>query len=543
MLVPRGPRQTLLALLLLAASIPYLINLGVSSIWDANEAFYAQTPREMIEAGDYVTPTFNFQLRMNKPVLSYWHVAGSYHLFGISEWSERVPIALGGLVIIGTAFALGRLLAGNAAGLFSALILAASPRLLLLARRIIIDIHITMWMGLVLLFFALSEVRPERRRLHLVLMYIAAGFGVLTKGPVAVFIPALVFFIYLASQHRLRDLRRMLLPQGAVISLAIVVPWYFLLYREHGWEYIGAFIFGENLARYAEAVGEQSRGPLFYLSVMLADLFPWSLLMPVSIWWGVRQRVQKPLARLLVIWIATIVVFFSMSGTKEDLYILPIVTAEAALMGSMLATAIGTGGAAKAAAWGTGATALLLLSAGVFMYWVFGVSHRHSLSGAVLVSAVAIAGGGIGLLILLRRQLFAAVATLTLSLVVINWCVVLYALPDFERYKPVRPFASIIRSRASIGAIVGSYRFALPSLVFYLHRPVMEVVLPDHLRAVFYSASDIYFVMPEAEYERVKARLPVKTYVLARRPMFDLKARTFLDGSELPQFVLVSNRE
>ena len=90
-------RQALLAVLLGAAIIPYFLNLGVSSIWDANEAFYAQTPREMIEAGDYVTPSFNFQLRMNKPVLSYWNVAASYHLFGISEWSERLPIAIGAL--------------------------------------------------------------------------------------------------------------------------------------------------------------------------------------------------------------------------------------------------------------------------------------------------------------------------------------------------------------------------------------------------------------------------------------------------------------
>ena len=47
----------------------------------------------------------------------------------------------------------------------------------------------------------------------------------------------------------------------------------------------------------------------------------------------------------------------------------------------------------------------------------------------------------------------------------------------------------------------------------------------------------------EAEYANVKDRLPVETYVLARQPMFDIKARNFLDGSELPQFVLVSNRE
>jgi len=49
----------------------------------------------MIAAADYVSPTFNFQPRFNKPVFSYWEVAASYRLFGVSEWSERLPIALG----------------------------------------------------------------------------------------------------------------------------------------------------------------------------------------------------------------------------------------------------------------------------------------------------------------------------------------------------------------------------------------------------------------------------------------------------------------
>lgn len=539
----RSPRKTLLVVLLIAATVPYLVNLGVSSIWDANEAFYAQTPREMMSAGDYVTPSFNFQLRMNKPVLSYWNVAASYQLFGVSEKSERLPIAMGGLAIIATAFALGRLLGGTFAGLLAALVLGTSPRLLLLARRIIIDIHITMWTGLVLLFFALSEAKPAHRRVYLILMYIAAGFGVLTKGPIAVFLPALVFFLYLASQQRLRDLRHMMLPAGAVISLSIVLPWYYFLFREHGWEYIGAFIFGENLGRYAEAMGEQSRGVLFYLPVMLGDLFPWSLLIPVALWWAVRERFDHRTVRLLVIWIAVIVAFFSLSGTKEDLYILPIVTAEAALIGAMLAAAIDGAPVTRPATWFTSATALLLLIAGIGLFWVFVVSQHYALNGGAAAGATAIVGGAAALAATFRKRLFAASATVAAAVVIINWCVVLCTLPDFERYKPVRPFADIIRSRATVGAIVGSYKFALPSMVFYLNRPIMEVVLPEHLRAVFYSSSDIYFVMPAIEYESVKDRLPVRTYVLARQQMFDLKPKNFVEGSELPQFVLVSNRE
>jgi 4-amino-4-deoxy-L-arabinose transferase-like glycosyltransferase len=549
----RSSRHTLLAALLVAAILPYFVNLGVSSIWDANEAFYAQTPREMMEAGDYVTPSFNFQLRMNKPVLSYWNVAASYHLFGISEWSERLPIAIGALVIIGTAFGLGRLLGGTFAGMLAALVLATSPRLVLLARRIIIDVHITMWTGLVLLCFALAETRPGRRRLYLCLMYVAAGFGVLTKGPVAVFLPAVVFFIYLASQKRLGDLRHMMLPAGAIISLAIVVPWYYFLYREHGWEYIGSFIFGENLGRYAEAIGEQSRGLFFYIPVMLADLFPWSLMIPLALWWAIRDQRQERVARLLAVWIAAIVVFFSLSGTKEDLYILPIVPAEAALIGAMLAKAIEHDAPAlsEVAGWFTGATSVLLAVTGSVVFWAFAVAHRYELVGGAFIGATTFAGGTGALVWLFwgwhrpsaPSRILASVTTIATSLIVIVWCMVLCTLPDFERYKPVRPFSEIIRSRASIGAIVGSYKFSLPSMVFYLHRPVMEVIIPDHLRAVFYSTSDVYFIMAEDEYNGIKDRLPVETYVLARQKMFDLRPRNFLDGSELPQFVLVSNRD
>ena len=80
-------------LLLFLALCPYFVGLADSSIWDANEAFYVETPREMMERGDYINPTFNYEPRINKPVLSYWIVAGFYHLFGVSPAVQRIPIA------------------------------------------------------------------------------------------------------------------------------------------------------------------------------------------------------------------------------------------------------------------------------------------------------------------------------------------------------------------------------------------------------------------------------------------------------------------
>ena len=102
-------------MLLVAAILPYFIDLGGSSIWDANEAFYVETPREMLQRGDFISPTFNYQPRLNKPVLSYWIVAGFYKVFGVSVGVQRLPIALAAVTMI-----LAALLLAYAAGNFEA---------------------------------------------------------------------------------------------------------------------------------------------------------------------------------------------------------------------------------------------------------------------------------------------------------------------------------------------------------------------------------------------------------------------------------------
>ena len=302
-------RSTALTLLLAVAIVPYFLDLGGSSIWDANEAFYVETPREMMEQRDYVTPTFNYEPRLNKPVLSYWIVAGFYRVFGVSVAVQRAPIALGALILILTAACLARAASTNGghrdrqssatgirtateAALWAGLGLAVTPRLLMFARRIFIDVYISMFFGLTLLFFVLAERVPGRRRTWLALMYVAAGLGTLTKGPVAIVLPALAFGLYLLWHGELRRLKSMMLPAGALIVLLIVAPWYVALYLRHGWGPVTEFVFGENVARYTTGVGVDSeRGPLFYLPVLISDSFPWSMMLGAAVidWWRARR--------------------------------------------------------------------------------------------------------------------------------------------------------------------------------------------------------------------------------------------------------------
>ena len=557
-----GGRRILLIGLLAAAVVPYFLNLGATSIIDANEAFYAETPREMIESGNYVSPTFNFEPRLNKPPLSYWVVAAFYRVAGVSLGTSRLPIALGAVIIFATAFLLGRQAFSTRAGLLAAVTLAATPRMLLFSRRIIIDIYTAMFLGLTLLCFVMAETAPAKRRPWLAAMYAAVGLGVLTKGPVAIAIPALVFLVYLVATRQLRRLGRMMLPAGALIAGAVVLPYYAALYAQQGWEAIASFLFRENLARYAEGVGAPDRGPLFYLPVVFADLyFPWSLLLPAALalvpWGGIvpgpasgapapsASAAPGDRARLLLgLWIVVIVLFFSLSKGQQDLYVLPFVVAGAALVGGLLDGWL-------AGAFGrrleTAVTVSVAFVGGVFVLiglggaWLVGSpAGRLNLAGGVASGAV-LAGGGLAALVALRRHArLAAVAALAVGLVVAHLILVTTTLPDFERYQPVPHLARAIEQRPARPSAVGTYKVAAPSLVFYLRRHVVEMVDEAQLEAFLTGHPDGVCVMPADEYEAVRARLPMGTRVAASAQRFDARISEFLSRKPLPRLVLVT---
>ena len=542
------------ALLVLAVAV-YFIALGSVAIWDANEAFYVETPREMLEAHDFLNPSFNYLPRFNKPVLSYWIVAGFYRVFGVSVAVQRFAIALGAMVIIAAAYLLARTAMkeegfrigdrgsriGDAAGRWAAAGLAAAPRLVMFARRIFIDIWITAFMSLTLVFFALSERYPERRRRYLALMYVAIGLGVLTKGPVAIALPGLSFALYLAVRRELRRVTEMMLPLGVVIIAVIVVPWYAALYHEHGWTYIRSFFISENIERFTSGVGvRQHRGPWFYLPVVLSDSFPWSvLLFAAAAAWKERTRTET----LLWCWIAAIVFFFSLSAGKQDLYIFPIVSAVAALGGIAIERGLMD---PRWRTWLTrtlAATGALLALAGAAVLFLFDTAGRiYALDGALVVGALGLVGGIVTLVLGLRRKPAAAAMTLLAAVIAVNWAFVVRVLPEFERYKPVPPFSRVLLDRLQPGDLVAHYKVDLPSMVFYLRRHVDQYFDESAFVRTLSSPRRVYAVMSAGDYADLAPRLTTPTCVVDRRSTFEVKLKQVLARQKLPELVLVTNK-
>jgi 4-amino-4-deoxy-L-arabinose transferase-like glycosyltransferase len=420
------------------------------------------------------------------------------------------------------------------------------------ARRIFIDIWLTAFTALTLTFFALSETRPAHRRTWLLLMYASVGLGVLTKGPVAIALPGLAFAVYLTARRELGRIREMMLPAGILIVAVIVVPWYAALYHQHGWTYIRSFLIAENVERFTAGLGvQQHRGPWFYLPVVLSDSFPWSLLLPmaaVSAWRARTGTAAAPqaggrLRTLLWSWIVAIVVFFSLSAGKQDLYIFPIVPAVAALGGLAIEQGL------RDPRWRTWLTstlavagALLAIAGGAVLFLFQAAGRVYALEAALLVGVLGLAGGIATLLLAVLRRPAPAALTLLAAIIAVNWSFVVRGLPEFERYKPVPFFSRVLEQRLQPGDVVAHYQVSLPSMAYYLRRHVDQYFDDPPFIAAMLSDKHVYAVLSDDDYAALRPRIGARTCIVDRRPTFDVKLKRVLAREPLPELLLISNQ-
>lgn len=535
--------KNVLRVLLVASILLLFIDLGASTIWDANEAFYVETPKQMVLTGDYVNPSFNGQPRFNKPVLSYWVVAGFYNVFGVGVETERYAIACGALLLIAATFVIGRTLGGTTAGLVAALVIASAPRVMLWSRRIFIDVYFAAFLALALMCYVLAEAYPARRRLALAGMYAAIGLATLTKGPVAIVLPAIVLFVHLAMTRTLRDLRLMEIPAGLAIILLIVAPWYIADYQQHGLEHIKAFFVGENIGRYTETYGVQSRSAFFYIPVLLSDLTPWSLFLPAAIWLAWRER--RPDLRMMIVWIAVFAGVFSLSKTKQDLYIFPAAPAIAALIGVMAARAaespVGSwrDAVGKLARGGALLTSVVLIVAGLGVMQLTWITHTvPGLERAAVTGFLLFLGGLIAGILTIRARLSTVFVALGVTAVAVNWTLVMLVMRPFEAYKPVAPMSNWLREHAG-SSVVAHYKTPLASMTYYLERPVTNVFDAEAMTRLIDQEQALYVMARPHDIEEIAARNLVPLCVIEKRklPVFDAKLSEITSG-RLPEIWL-----
>jgi len=350
-------RNIFLIVLFFAAAVYLGCILSPPSLMDDVDAVQAQIARNMVQSGDWVTARLDGVPYLEKPPLLYWMIAVSYKVFGVHDWSARIPVALSAIALCWVTAAFGLWAFGKRAGFYAGLCMSTCIGLFLFTRILLPDAMLTFSIALAL--WALLRTLDEEERhpkAWAALMAASLAIGVLLKSLIGIVFPIGAAILYLLITRQLfaaRTWKRLSPIRGLLIILLIAAPWHILgtirnppyfsfTMKSLPGEYHGFwwfFFINEQLLRFLNLRYPRDYDTvprsLFWL-FNLIWLFPWSVYLPAAFKLNYQPVDRAGRTRLMALcWIGFVMVFFTFSTTQEY-YSMPIYPAMALLVGSAI---------------------------------------------------------------------------------------------------------------------------------------------------------------------------------------------------------------
>jgi 4-amino-4-deoxy-L-arabinose transferase-like glycosyltransferase len=519
------------ALLLVVTSALNFPTLGTPSLWDIDEGNNAEAAREMLESGNWVVPTFNYQLRVDKPALLYWLQIGAYHLFGVNELAARFPSALAALATVLLTYELGRQMFGAATGLLAGVVLASTIAFCIAAHFANPDALLNAFTLLTLFFFWRGYAR--KRRGWFVPAGISAGLAVLAKGPVGVVLPGAVIGLYLIWSREWCWDRWLLF--GCLAFALTALPWYIWVAADTKADFLRGFLLTHNVGRYLHPM-ENHRGPIFYyLGVLVLGFAPWSIFLGPASWFALGKHARNDgemdspaLYRFLWCWIMVYLVFFSLAGTKLPNYILPIYAPIALLIARSLNR--WQRGTIQRPTWalhvslgclmlmGIGTSLAMLLAGGVIDLPILHSKHLPGLENGAILGMLPAAGAVIAWWCLRRQNRGGVVLATATVAVLFTGALLAWGGVAVDAHKAPRVLVELSQARQTEREVrVGCYQYFQPSLVFYCQREVQRLDSEAQALEFLRCPLQVYLFVPASAWRSLEGKVRGPYHLLAQQ--------------------------
>lgn len=548
--------------LVLLATLTFFAGLGRGAITDSDEAFYAESAREMVLTGDWLTPHYNFEPRFQKPVLYYWLTGATYLVTGPTEFGARLWAAISGLGLVLVTAVCGRRWYDETTGLLAGAIVATNFGYFSIARMALPDLPLTFCITLAIWAALVSTLEQERSPRKFVLVAaLALGLGFLTKGPVGVIIPLLVIIPVLVIERRSIGVTPIDLVLGFAVFMAVAVPWYVLMWLRHGNEYLQSFFVGDNFERFATDRFNDPRPWWFYVPVVAGGLLPWTPL--ALVWLGpitqfVRRRRDVGTIDLrLILWAALPLLFYTLSVGKQPRYVLPVLPPLALLLAASIVERTqqwrGYDGArsmprrALPVVVGSFLSGAFLCVLGVLLYraqpLLINVQSIYTTVAAWLIAVL----GALVIMTAVTKHWRAAPVVLALA-AALTLPAIQYGALSSGGDDTVQQMARLVMQNRTGNEAVGTYGAFVRNLVFYARVKTTDII-DDKQARDFLAQSDRALMVAPAEWiDRLERDHAMKVHRIAELPYFNeagIRVRTLLwpdPSRDLMRVVLVANR-
>jgi 4-amino-4-deoxy-L-arabinose transferase-like glycosyltransferase len=344
-------RASSLGVIFLLWTAIYFAGIFTPPLLDDVDTIHAEAAREMVLRHDWVTLYTDGIRYLEKAPLMYWGVAASYEIFGVHDWSTRLPLMLGVLALLLATYALGTRAYGERGGLYSAVVLATCLGPYIFTRFQIPDIIVGLWMALSAFFFLISLEQEEPSRWVCWGFAATCALNVLTKSLIGLVFPLGTIFLYLLITGNLRHILRLRLFSSSLVFLIIAAPWHILAALRNPSQgavrgFLWFYFVNEQFLRYLNKrvpPGYDTVPLLIFWGLTVLWLAPWMVFLPQSLkripWRWRELRMQLTSAQrsslFFFLWALVIVGFFTLS-TRQEYYTIPAVPALALLIGAWL---------------------------------------------------------------------------------------------------------------------------------------------------------------------------------------------------------------
>jgi 4-amino-4-deoxy-L-arabinose transferase-like glycosyltransferase len=317
----------ILMLLFAAALFVAIFRLDAVTLFDVDEAVFSTATKEMVESGDWVTPTYNGETRYDKPIFFYWLMAASYKVFGVNEFGARFPSAIAGFLLALSLFYFARRVCTDNVAFYATMALSLSAYYLVYSRSAVTDMVLTLFITLSLFSFYLA-VSEDRRYIYGFYLFSALAF--LTKGLIGIVFPFGIAFIYQLITGGFRGLLKIFDWKAALLFILVALPWYAAQFAINGDEFFQQFFMKHHFRRYTDVISGHQGAFYYYFITLAIGMSPWIVFMPAGIIRAIKER--SGILLFSAIWFSVVFVFFSFSTTKLPNYILSVLPPAAILI-------------------------------------------------------------------------------------------------------------------------------------------------------------------------------------------------------------------